>query len=743
MPFHSFSFLMTQSPYLHIVKVAIPIPVNHLFDYLLTDNSLTVQPGARVLVPFGRNKKIGFVVNSANHEVKPNFGLKSIIKVLDHPALISHDDFQFLSWASRYYHYPLGEVFATAFPVALRKGKTVQYSQTKYYQLSDRGKCLNPQQLKRSPKQKQLFELFMTEKQALSTQYLNQYDKNWRSAANALVHKQLLTIVYDLPSPPVNTEPPLSANNQQQQAINQLIQQLNHFSVTLLAGITGSGKTEVYMQVIQQVLEGGKQVIVLLPEITLTPQLEARFRRRFSVQLSLSHSRLTESQRHTAWMSMQQGHSAILLGTRSALFTPLQKPGLIILDEEHDSSFKQQQGFRFSARDLAIMRGKFLDIPVILGSATPSLESLHNVEKRRYQLLTLSERAGQASQPEFLLLDIRNQSLMNGLSKPLIKRIQQTLAKKEQVLLFLNRRGYAPVLICHSCSWVARCLHCETSLVIHYDDNILRCHHCGHQQSLLHCCPDCQATSLDSLGIGTEKVEKGLHQLFPNHSVCRLDRDSTKTKGSLEENLRQINQGEIDIILGTQMLAKGHHFPQVTLVALLDVDSGLFSIDFHAIEKLAQLIIQVAGRSGRAEKSGQVILQTRQPHHPLLTILLKEDYLSFAKNALAERQQAQLPPFSFQALIRVYAKTEDSSVLFLQQVGGLIQQLSFDNLQVLGPVPAPMAKRAGYYHFQLLLQHSQRRSLQALLDQLVPQLYAIKLTQKIRWSIDIDPIDLY
>jgi primosomal protein N' (replication factor Y) len=538
-------------------------------------------------------------------------------------------------------------------------------------------------------------------------------------------------------------EPQLIANAQQSEAIAQLSQGLDLFSVTLLEGVTGSGKTEVYMQLIQKVLNNGQQVLVLLPEITLTPQLESRFRKRFDVAIAISHSKLTETQRHEAWLEMQQGHSAILLGTRSALFTPLQNPGLIIVDEEHDTSFKQQEGFRFSARDLAIVRGKLLNIPVILGTATPSLESLHNVNKQRFQLLQLSQRAGVAIEPEFFVFDIRNKKLQDGLSEPLIALIKKTLAKKEQVLLFLNRRGYAPVQICHSCAWIARCHQCDTSLVIHYKEQVLRCHHCGYQQILIPQCPACKTGELNALGLGTERVEKVLRALFPQQKIVRLDRDSTQRKGSLENHLEQINQGKVDIILGTQMLAKGHHFPNVTLVAILDVDSGLFSIDFHATEKLAQLIIQVAGRAGRAEKPGRVILQTRQPDHPLLAVLLKEGYHSFATTALAERQQAHLPPFSFQALLRVYANNPDEPQIFLKAVQQLLGDVPLTNTLILGPVAAPIVKRAGYYHFQLLLQNPQRKGLHALLALLIPQLYTLKEAKKVRWSLDIDPVDLY
>ncbi|MCF6252046.1 MAG: primosomal protein N' [Methylococcaceae bacterium] len=729
-----------------IVKVAIPVPLNRLFDYLTLEGIDQIPPGTRVLVPFGKTKKVGFVINNTNNSELKIERLKPIIAILDESPLISEKDFQLLQWASRYYHYPLGEVFSAAFPASLRKGKKAILAEEKHYKLSAKGECLNPDQLKRSPRQKHVFELFQSKNKSVSATTLNLWDKNWRPAVKALLDKELIsleshaTTVINFSTP---RESPLPANAQQIYAINQISAELGHFSVSLLEGITGSGKTEVYMQVIQRVLDLGLQVIVLLPEITLTPQLQERFKQRFSVALSLSHSKLTESQRHSAWLEMQQGRSCILLGTRSALFTPLKNPGLIILDEEHDSSFKQQEGFRFSARDLAIVRGKLLNIPVLLGTATPSLESLYNVEKKRYQLLQLSERAGNAIKPKFLLFDIRNKKLQDGLSEPLIAQIKKTLAKKEQVLLFLNRRGFAPVLICHSCAWVARCHRCDTSLVIHYDEKKLRCHHCGYQQHLINQCPSCNSGELKPLGLGTERVEKSLLELFPEQNIIRLDRDSTQRKGSLEDHLDKINQGKVDIILGTQMLAKGHHFPNVTLVAILDVDSGLFSIDFHATEKLAQLIIQVAGRAGRAEKPGKVILQTRQPDHPLLTVLLKEGYNKFAKTALAERQLASLPPFSFQALLRVYATNPADPQKFLISVCNIVQTINNLGTLVLGPVTAPMAKRAGNHHFQLLLQNAKRKNLQSLLDQLIPQLYTIKEAKKIRWSLDVDPVDLY
>ncbi|MCK5354281.1 MAG: primosomal protein N', partial [Methyloprofundus sp.] len=415
---------------------------------------------------------------------------------------------------------------------------------------------------------------------------------------------------------------------------------------------------------------------------------------------------------------------------------------LIILDEEHDASFKQQEGFRFSARDVAIMRAKMLNIPVVLGSATPSLESLYNVQKKRYQLLKLPKRAGVAVPPSMFLLDIRNQVLQEGLSPPLIRDINKTLAKNEQVLLFLNRRGFAPTLICHNCGWVAQCSRCDANLVVHYQQQKLRCHHCSSESPLPKACHACKSHELKPLGLGTERVETALHSLFPQKNIVRLDRDSTQRKGVLEQHLEAINQGKVDIILGTQMLAKGHHFPNVTLVVLIDVDSGLFSIDFHAAERLAQLIIQVAGRAGRETKKGRVIMQTRQPEHPLLNTLIHQGYQAFAVAALAERKQAELPPYSYQALLRANAHEQQAPLDFLLAVAGLISEYGTDIL-ALGPVTAPMPKRAGQYRYQLLLQHTQRKQLHRLLYWLMPEIERLKQARKVRWSLDVDPIDLY
>ncbi|MBS4051813.1 MAG: primosomal protein N' [Methylomonas sp.] len=728
-----------------IAQIAIPVPLQGLFDYLLPEpaDPQSIQTGMRVLVPFGKGTKTGVILNITylgDSRIDPQ-KLKRVEQIIDSVPLLSAKDLQLLKWASRYYHHPLGEVLSTAFPAALRQGKPAILPHDYCYNLTEQGRQTLPATLKRASKQQALLTVFQASPLAIAATELTRH----KTALKALQDKGLIrkdtrqnhSLAWD------KQTQALTANPEQQHAIDTVLSGLGQFSVSLLQGVTGSGKTEVYMQIIAEALLRGLQILVLLPEITLTPQLEQRFRRRFSAPIVCFHSKLNDNQRLHAWLNMQQGHAAIMLGTRSALFTPLKNPGLIILDEEHDSSFKQQEGFRFSARDVAIARAKILNIPVLLGSATPSFESLFNVAQHRYRLLQLTIRAGNATDPVFQLLDIRNKPLQAGLSEALITAIRSTLAQGQQVLLFLNRRGFAPVQICHGCGWVSRCGRCDANMVIHAAERRLRCHHCGSEQPLPKDCPACKTGELQPLGLGTERIEQTLAELFPNNAIIRLDKDSTQRKGSLEGYLEQIHSGQADIILGTQMLAKGHHFPDVTLVAILDIDSGLFSVDFHAGEKLAQMIVQVAGRAGRADKRGKVILQTRQPQHPLLTTLIEKGYQAFAEIALRERRQAGLPPFSYQALLRAHANNAQAPQQFLQDAATAILAFNTGNTQILGPVAAPMARRAGQFRFQLLLQSPQRKDLHQLLDQAIPKISKLKQTGKVRWSLDVDPADLY
>ncbi len=530
----------------------------------------------------------------------------------------------------------------------------------------------------------------------------------------------------------------LMLNVEQQHALNAI--DLHKFQVSLLEGITGSGKTEVYLQLIEQVIAQGNQALVLVPEIGLTPQTVERFQKRFDVPVITLHSALTEVEKVKHWKWALTGEAKIIIGTRSAVFVPCQQLGVIIVDEEHDLSFKQQNGLRYSAREVAIKRAQLENIPIMLGSATPALETLyHALISKRYQHLVLSQRAGDAKPAQFHLIDMRKQPLSHGLSKPLLQACEQHLQQGGQVLLFLNRRGYAPVLMCHHCGWSAKCGHCERPYTLHRYPSHLLCHHCMHSRPVMKQCPQCKSTeALLEVGAGTERIEEALQQAFPTRSVVRIDRSATQKKGELTALLEKGHSGEADILIGTQMLAKGHHFMGVTMVGVIDADAGLFSSDFRAIERVGQLILQVSGRAGRESKLGEVYIQTLQPQHPLLMVLLKEGYCAFAQQLMQEREQVQWPPFAYLALFRAEAMSKPDAELFLQALKRTLQQLAIPELMILGPIPAVMHKKAGYHRFQLLLQSKDRARLHQALYQVLPALYKTP-ARKIRWSLDVDP----
>jgi primosomal protein N' (replication factor Y) len=731
-----------------VLKVAVPFPIRRVFDYLPPEDTQLsgLYPGIRILVPFGRGKTVGYLLEASADSDVASSRLKRALAVLDDSTLLSAVDCRILGWASRYYHHPIGEVFAAAFPVLLRQGRSASKEAECFLCLSEQGRCMLSPPPGRAPRQAFLMELLKSREQGIPLAELAALDWDWRKPARALVEKGWARFgEIAAPSSALSTcptAPALQLNAAQQAAVADVDQALGTYRAFLLEGVTGSGKTEVYLRLVARVLDRGEQAMILLPEISLTPQLEARFRARFSVPIVVFHSGLNETERCRAWLAVQRGDAPILLGTRSAVFTPMRRPGLIILDEEHDASFKQQEGFRFSARDVAVRRAQQLQIPVLMGSATPSLESLLNVRRRRYRHLRLPERASASCQPTFRLIDIRAQRLREGLSPALIARIGETLARGEQALLFLNRRGFAPTLTCHACGWVAGCRRCDANLVMHARDRRLRCHHCGYEQALLTACPDCRTQDLRPLGLGTERVEQALAETFPKARVARIDRDSMRRKGSLEKVLGDILAGRIDILLGTQMLAKGHHFPDVTLVGILDVDAGLYSTDFRAGERTAQLIVQVAGRAGRENRPGSVVLQTRHPDHPLLRRLILEGYPGFAAAALEERQEAELPPFTHQALWRAEAGKAEVPMRLLERIRDLAQELNPGSVNVLGPAPAPMPRQAGRHRCQLLFQCSARGPLHKLVEHLLQRLSELPESKRARWSLDIDPADL-
>jgi primosomal protein N' (replication factor Y) len=725
-----------------ILRIAVPTPLYRSFDYLPPHDvaASALQAGQRVRIPFGRRNTVGVLLEVVSHtDIEPH-KLKRALKVLDETPVLDADILAMVSWASRYYQHPIGEALATALPVLLRQGEAPTAADTTAVRLTPAGQAVDPATLARAPRQASVLAALHAQPDGIERSALDApaavlrtlADKGWIESFT----RQPLPL-----SGHTESETAHTLNPAQQQAVDALLAGLGAFHPYLLEGVTGSGKTEVYLHLIEQVLARGQQTLVLVPEIGLTPQLVSRFRQRFPVPLAVLHSGLNDRERLAAWQQARSGEAPIVIGTRSAIFTPLARPGLLIVDEEHDASLKQQDGFRYSARDLAVWRARQLDLPVVLGSATPSLESLYNVEQQRYQQLELPERTGTARMPDYRLIDVRQRKLEHGLSTVLLSDIERHIATDGQVLLFLNRRGYAPTLMCYGCDWVAECQRCDARMTWHHSDGRLHCHHCGSQRPVDQTCPECGGSDLHPQGQGTERVEQALAEHFPDVERLRIDRDTTRRKGALDRLLERARDGRRQILLGTQMLAKGHHFPNVTLVGILDADHGLFSTEFRASERMAQLIVQVAGRAGRDNRPGQVLIQTAHPDHPLLQLLVTRGYRAFAEAALAERKAARLPPVTNLALLRAEATDAGAPVRFLE---GVQERIGSDHaVEAWGPVPAGMERRAGRYRAQLLLQCDQRGELQQLLGVLVRQLEQSPETRKVRWSVDVDPADTF
>ncbi len=736
-----------------ILRIALDVPTREIFDYLpskQTDLS-KLQPGIRFQVPFGKRKLVGMLIEITDKSDLPVSRLKKVLECLDDTPVISRDTLKLLQWAAEYYHHPLGDVVVNALPTLLRTPLKITPAQEVLWSVTGVGRSVDLNTLSRAPRQASLLQQLLKYLDGLAEQEIATVDSSWRATMKRLEEKGWVTskqknisrlhrVDFESDKEKVNS---IDLNADQYAAMEAVTKAFDSFTPFLLEGVTGSGKTEVYLETIDALAQRKQQALVLVPEINLTPQLTQRFQARFARPIAVLHSQLTDRQRLDAWLAAKEGEVDIVIGTRSAVTVQLPRLGLIIVDEEHDSSFKQQEGFRYSARDMAVMRAQILKIPIVLGSATPSFESLHNVNQERYRLLNLTQRFGTAKPPRMQLVDLRSQPLFDGLSRHLLDSMKQHLAKGNQVLLFINRRGFSPTLLCHDCGWIARCQRCDSHMTYHHAQNKLRCHHCGAERRAEQTCPDCDSTTLIPVGEGTERVEQTLLKHFSDNTVIRIDRDTTRRKGALENLLQEVHEGGAKILLGTQMLAKGHHFPEVTLVGILNVDQGLFSVDFRALEKTAQLIVQVAGRAGRAEKPGEVMLQTHYPDHPLLQTLLRSGYDEFAQQALLEREQAELPPFSYMALLRAEAVTSSQPLEFLREAKMLAQDLVVQGIELLGPIPSPMEKRAGRYRAQLFVQSGNRATLHKLLHPWVLALEQSKLGRKVRWSIDVDPLDVY
>ncbi len=762
-----------------VLQVALPLPMPRLFDYRATQatGANAARVGCRVRVPFGPRELVGVVAGvGAAADDAPE--LREVLACLDDTPLLHGELFDSLRWLARYTHASLGEVLATALPAALRRGEPLPDTHAWAWRLTEAG-ATQLSSLRAGSKPRHLAERLHAAGHGTAAPGQRDEDAlddlldGWRSAARALAKRGLverIAIAASQLAPVPQTGP--TPNAEQLLAIDTLHASTG-FVPLLLDGVTGSGKTEVYLQAIAECLARGKQALVLVPEIGLTPQTLSRFRARLGVPVHALHSGLNDSERARVWTAAWRGEARVVVGTRSAVFTPLPHAGLIVVDEEHDASYKQHDGIRYHARDFALVRGKALDVPVLLGSATPSLESLHNARSGRYVHLRLSQRAGAAKPPHVHVLDIRKRPLDAGLSVQLLDAIGKAVDAGGQVLVFKNRRGYAPVLLCHDCGWSAQCKRCSSidkgmPMTVHAGGRRLQCHHCGARQSVPMACPDCASLALQPQGVGTERIEEMLAEKFARVPVLRIDRGSTRRKDALEQHLEAFG-AKPGILVGTQMLAKGHDLPNLTLVAVVGIDEGLFSADFRAGEKLAQLLIQVAGRAGRAEKPGEVLLQTHHPGHPLLQTLIAGGYHAFAEGELAQRDAAGFPPFTYMALLRAEAKHADAPMQFLHaarkafaafekagsgglptaartastQIPGVPSTGDTARIELHGPLPAPMPRRAGMHRAQLILSAPTRRALHAALDVAIPALHALAEARKVRWSLDVDPVDLY
>lgn len=714
-----------------ILQVALDTPLYRLFDYRLPDALGTVPLGSLVEVPFGRTRQVGVALGAPADSTIEDDKLRDVIRVLDDRPALSPDILRLAQFCADYYHHPLGAILLATLPPRL-KNATPFVADTPWLLLTESGRITEPPA--RAKAQRALLDVLRAAPQSRETLRVQKQMRHASAlvAAGWAVWSRIAPAPADAPA--TATSPPATA--EQQAALDALQPALGAFGVHLIHGVTGSGKTELYLRLIDAVLERGQQALVLIPEIALTPQLEQHFRRRFpGRRVNTLHSGLGEKERTGNWLAAPD--CDVLLGTRLSVFAPLPRLGLIVVDEEHDASFKQQDGLRYSARDVAIARGKQAGVPVLLGSATPSLESYAQALSGRYRLIELAQRAiSQAQLPAIELADLKHLPLDNGLTRPAVQALTETLARGEQGLVFLNRRGYAPALYCPSCAWVSPCPRCSARLVLHRTGHRLKCHHCGFETRIPPECPSCGNPDLKALGQGTQRLEETLSALLPTARIRRIDRDTMRPRAWAELGAA-VHGGEIDILVGTQMLAKGHDFPNMTLALILDTDGALYSPDFRATERLFAQLMQVAGRAGRADKPGRVLIQTAFPDHPLFRYLQRHDYAGYARVLLAERRQLELPPYTRQVLLRAEATTMDAALAFLRRAAQLAPDDA--NVSVFGATPAPMARVANLERAQLLVQSAQRQALQAFVRDWRPQLDTIR-PRIARWSLDVDPL---
>lgn len=740
--------IMQQEYEFMFLQVALNVPLYKTFEYsCVNDANLGIKSyeGRRVLVPFGSKEILGIVLSCDTKSTLPsNIKIRSITKWIDSKPLFSQDILKLLKWAASYYHYPIGEVLYGAIPTALRNSEQAIQPIIEGWRKSENG---NLDLIRRSPMCKKVYDIIFN-LNFISTLSLREQGVS-REIINKLSKLNLIEKINlrNYSTPWTQTEwhsyNALTLNPEQEFAFKKICSHLG-FGVFLINGVTGSGKTEIYLQLIEKVLKEGKQALVLVPEINLTPQTVKRFYDRFSVPIVCLHSSLNKTEKLESYLSASSGEAAILIGTRSSLFTPMPNLGIIIVDEEHDSSYHQDDGFRYSARDCAVIRAHNLNIPIILGSATPSIESLNNVKLGKYTELVLTNRAGVASMVTMEIVDLCHQQVTSGISMKLMTAISDTISKGNQALIMLNRRGYSQSLICHNCGFVFKCSNCDSNLCLHNNGNYLSCHHCETKYPIPCNCPQCGSTNLVPTGNGTEQISECLKLLFPKANIIRIDRDTTATKGSLEQYLSEINSNKYQILVGTQMLAKGHHFPNVTLVGIVNIDSYLYSNDFRATEKLAQLIIQVSGRAGRENKPGHVILQTHCKKHPLLQELTTYGYKGFSHKCIEERAINQLPPFSYQIAIRADGENREDVIEFLNSIYNFLCTLktSIPEIGFTAPFSSQIERRQNRFHLQIIVQSAIRNKISLCADKITNNIDSFDKRGKVHSVIEIDPIDI-
>ncbi|MGE0484685.1 MAG: primosomal protein N' [Gammaproteobacteria bacterium] len=728
---------MSQVP-AAICAVAVFAPLRQVFDYRVPAD-VAPRRGARVQVPFGNAHRIGVVINvRAAGDDSRLAELKPLDLVLDDEPLLDETMMRLAAWSADYYQHALGDVLASLLPTTLRRRHQLPDDGRRGWRATATGRAGLTELGRRAPHQRILLERLSGT--PLSEQDLADLPFDWRAALRRLQARAWVETVRLGPPAPALAEvgPPLNA--EQRAAVDAVTASRGGFHAWLLWGVTGSGKTEVYLDLIARTLADARQALVLLPEIALTQHLLDRFRQRFGNRVGVLHSGLGERERALTWDACRRGEVGVLVGTRSAVWVGMPALGLIVIDEEHDASYKQQDGFRYSARDVAIVRAQQAAIPVLLGSATPSLETLANVERGKYRELRLEERAQAASPPRIECVDVRGLGLRGGLGDQLIEAMHVHLARGEQVMLFLNRRGYAPLLICRHCGEPRRCDRCDAFLVYHKGLDAARCHHCDRHLPMRRPTSCCELPEVAPIGLGTERVEEVVAELFPGRRVCRMDRDTVRHPATLAAMLEDIAAGRVDILIGTQMVAKGLDFAAITLVGIVDADSRLYALDFRAEERLAQLLVQVAGRAGRAERAGRVLVQTHQPHHPVLRRVIEQGYGAYARSALVEREQAGLPPFAAMAVLRAESPRAERPLAFLADARRMLLE-GAAGVDISFPIPALMERRAGRYRALVVLSAATRGVIGRVLGRRLEALDAAARAARVRHSIDVDPQD--